>query len=163
MATLTLTTTTIMRGSLVKSPDLTTARETIDIIKTTGLTNGTGSNQANEFFSDQRTLAATSENLDIQDASLSNAFADGIAFSAIKHLVVLNNSTTSTEILTVSGDGLLNVLGGTTPTIKVGPSGGFHWWSPIDGAAVVADSADVITANSGSDTITYKLVIVGLT
>lgn len=163
MATLTLTRSLRVTGSLVKSPDLTTGKETIDITSTTALTNGTGDNQANEFWSDQRTLAAASEDLNVQDGSLSNSFGDSLALTNCKELLILNNSTTASEILTVSGDGLLNILGGTAPTIKVGPSGGFHWWSPRDGGAIVSTSADVITANSGSDTIVYKIILVGLT
>ncbi len=162
MATLSLTTKTHLLGSLLKSPDLTTAKETIDITSTTALTSGTGASQANEFFSDRRTTSGA-DNLDVVGTTLANAFADNLALTNCKHLLVLNNSTTATQLVTVSGTGLTNILGGTSPTIKVGPSGGFHWWSPLDGADLTAGTGDVITVDGGGTSITYNIILVGLT
>jgi hypothetical protein len=53
------------------------------------ITNGTGANQANNAFSDERTLnASASENLDLAGV-LQNALGASLAFTAVKAILIV--------------------------------------------------------------------------
>ena len=163
MASLSLAIRASFDGVFTGSQDLTSAVENIAIAKALSLANGTADNQANEFWSDQRTLAATSENHDLY-GSLTNALGDTIQFIKVRALMVFNRSTTSGENLTLSGSFLeLTPFGGTSPTIDVQPSGVFLLTAPVDGMTVTDSSADTLTINSGAATIVHDIVIVGTT
>lgn len=148
-------------GVFTKALDNTTPSERI-FIKVPPQTwgTGTGANQANQWFSERVTLAATSKNLDLF-GGLTNGFGETINFVTIKQILIYNRSSTATEILTISGTALTNLLGGTTPTVKIGPSGVWTQSSPIDGYAITDSSGDVLTIDSGTDTITYDIFILG--
>lgn len=161
MADLTLTTNLTFNGKLEKPLDLRTARDPISIISNSTLSDGTSANQGNEVWIDQRILAATSENLDIVDGTLFNAFGDGITLSLMKILWIRNLNTTSGADLLLSGNAM--PLTGTTPKITVEPGGEFFWKSPVDGKAVTGTTADTLTIDSASATITFDILIAGVT
>jgi len=161
MADLDLTTTLTFSGTLEKVLDLRTAKDPINIHSQDVLTDGTAANQGNEVWIDQRTLAATSESLDLVDGTLSNAFGDGITLATLKKIWIRNRSTTTGEDLTISGDA--TPLAGTSPTITVEPGGDFLWSSPIDGKALAANTADTLTIDSGAATIIYDILVAGVT
>jgi len=123
-------------------------------------TSGTGANQANQWFADRRTVTAASENLDMF-GGLTDALGVTINFATIREIVILNRSTTTAEILTISGTALTNILGGTSPTVKIGPGGKWVQGSPIDGFTITDTSADVLTIDPGAATITYDIFIIG--
>ena len=150
-----------LTGSLAKNTDLDQVKAAISIRKAKSLADGTAANQANEYWSDTRVLAATSESLDLEDGTLANAMGDTITLSKMKLLYIHNKSTTAGEDLTLSGNA--TPMGGTTPTITIEPDGWFFWSSPIDGKAIASSTADTLTLNSGSDTITYDIIIAGVT
>lgn len=161
MADLTLTTNLTFNGKLEKVLDLRTAVDPIAIISQDTLADGTAANQGNEVWIDQRTLAGTSESVDLVDGTLFNAFGDGITLSAMKILWIRNRGTTSGEDLTISGDAM--PLTGTTPKITVEPGGQLFWHSPVDGKALATNTADTLTIDSGAATITYDILIAGVT
>jgi len=45
--------------------------------------------------------------------------------------------------------------------VNVGPDGYLLVWSPIDGYAVTATSADILQIDPGANTIAYDIVIIG--
>lgn len=159
--TLTVSRTLSYAGSFVKSEDHGSVVKSIEVPKTQQYTHGSGSNQCNMHVDDRRSLTATSENIDLQ-ATLSDAFGDTIVFTAIKEITIRNLSTVSGENLTVSGNFMGAVLGATTHTITVPPGGEWHASSPIDGFTVTNTTQDTLTVDSGSDNISYDLVIDGV-
>jgi hypothetical protein len=127
------------------------------------LTSGTGSDQSDLLFWDTRTLTATSENLDLA-GSLSDVFDNTLTFVKIKAIVIQNTSTTATENLAVGGaasNQFINWVANSSDIVNIGPSGIFVLWSPIDGYAVTAATGDLLKIDAGSDTITYKIVLIG--
>lgn len=161
MATFKGISTVTISGALTKALDHTTPTDRIGVkVPPTTWATGTGSGQANQWFSDQRTVTASLENLDLY-GGLTNAFGETINLVTIKQILIYNRSTTSGEILTISGSALTNLLGGTSPTVKIGPSGVWTQSSPIDGYAITNSSGDVLTVNPGANTITYDLFILG--
>lgn len=158
----TLTRRITIGGKLTQNTDNATVARRIEIDASQTYTHGTGANQANEDWDDQRTVTAASENLDLA-GGITNGFGRTVTFTSVKELFIKNTSTTSGENLTISGSFMDNeLLGGTTPTMVLGPGGVFHVASPIDGYAVAAGTDDIITIDPGSDTIIYDIEIVGV-
>lgn len=161
MAITTFTSNVAHIGVQTNALDLTTPINPIEIVDSKSYTNGTGSNQANEFWSDQRTLTGGQggETLDIA-GGLTNAFGQTITFTKVKELKIFNTSTTSTENLTLSGT-FMDVLTGGSAAKVVAPGGVYFERNPIDGFAVGAGSSDEISVFPGDDTITYNIAILG--
>ena len=129
------------------------------------LTNGTGSGQANQIFSDQRTLTASStENLDLA-GSLANPFGATITFATVKAIRVCAAAANTNNVV-VGGAGT-NTFNGpfsdATDKVAVKPGGCFLAVAPGVGWTVTASTGDILlVANSGSGTsVTYDVTIVG--
>ena len=150
-------------GSYDKTSDLTTRKETIAHTFSSSYSNGTSSNQANAFYSDTRTLAATSESFDLNAASTVDGFGDGLVFTKVKYLYVKNKSTTAGQNLVLSGDWLGATTGpvSASGTVTIGPGGIFILDNPIDGYTVgSAATQDVLTVTNTA-TFDYDILIVG--
>lgn len=128
------------------------------------LVNGTGDDQADLIWTDQRTLAASaSENHDLA-GGLTDAFGTAMTFARIKGLFVkaaaanTNNVNVSSEA--TNGVPLFLALG---DGIKIPPGGWNFWAAPDDGIVVTGATGDLLTvANSGAGTsVTYDIVIIG--
>ncbi len=134
------------------------------------LTNGTGANQADILFVDERTVAAASnDDLDLAGA-LQNAFGATIAAAEIVAIAIINkpkaaSAAPNTTNLTLGGgtNPVVGYLGGTTPTIgPIRPGGIFLLTSPDAAgvAAVTAATADILRiANSAGAAATYQILI----
>lgn len=167
MSTLAATLQFLIDGSFAKALDLTSPKESISISKSQAFTNGTGSNQGNEFFSDTRELNAGNsftETLDLT-SGLSNAFGETVTFIKLRMILIHNKSTSTGENLTLSGNAIANSgwLGGTTPTQIVPPNGWYIVTNPIDGFTITNTSQDQLTIDSGSDEISYDIILIGTT
>ena len=149
-------------GIFAKAVKVATPLANINVAKSLTLTTGTGSNQANEWWADERTVTGASETINIQDGTLTNMFGDTITLSSVKILFIQNTSVVSGEKLTITGDWAVTKLG-TMTNFLVHP-GGYHIAaSPVDGFAVTATSADQITIDPGAATIKYNSILVGVT
>lgn len=126
------------------------------------LANGTGSSQADVVWHDTRTLAATSENLDLA-GSLTNSYGTTVTFAKVKGIFIHNKATTTAFNLTVgaAASAAWATFLGATHTAVIGPDGILLAWNPIDGYAVTATTADILKINAGSNSVTYDIWIVG--
>lgn len=126
------------------------------------MTNGTSTDQVNEAWHDERTLAATSETLDLT-SGLTNPLGLALAFTGIKLLAIYNTTTTASANLTV-GAAASNIISGlfgdSSDTIVIPPDGRFIWYSPRAACAVDATHKN-LKLNSGASTIVYRIVIWG--
>ncbi len=131
------------------------------------LANGTGADQANQVFSDQRTLAASAtENLDLAGA-LTDAFGGTVAFTKIKALMIkaAAGNTNNVVVGGAASNGFVSPFGGATHTVSVPPGGTLLLTAPdATGFAVTAGTADLLkVANGGGGTgVTYDIVLVGV-
>ena len=164
MSTLAATLSLFIDGSLTKALDLTTPKDPLAISKSQAFANGTGSNQGNEFFSDRRTLAGTSETIDLT-SDLTNAFGVTIVFAKIKAILIHNLSVVSSAVLAVSGNAVANSgwIAGTTPIHVVPPNGWYILTSPVDGLTITNTTRDQLKIDSGAATVSYDLIIIGNT
>jgi hypothetical protein len=120
-------------------------------------TSGTGSNQANQWWADRRTLAATSENLDLF-GGLTDAFGNTINFVTVKEIAILNRSTTAADFLLISGTALAGMASGN---IVVWASGRWVLSAPLNGFTIVDAGQDILTVDAGASTITYDIFLIG--
>lgn len=123
--------------------------------------NGTGDNQINKAWNDKRTLASTSEDLDVDAQSL---LGTSQVFTNMRGMLFFNRSTTAAANLQLGGHGsqaLVNWVDDATDQINVGPGGLFLLLSPIDGYAVTAGTGDKVLIDSPSATVDYDVVLLG--
>ncbi len=147
-------------GVQTSTLDLTRPTNPIDLSFAHKYTDGTGANEANEFFSDTQVLASASVNLDLA-GGLTNAFGSAITFVTVKELTVRNKSTTAGQDLTLSGSFLDNdMLGGGSSTVVLGPSGTFFVSSPVDGFTVTPGTGDVLTLTNAVS-FSFDIAILG--
>src|SRR5690242_5474997 len=105
---LTATLQVIAGGELTRALDQGTAKFPFTLTDILSLTDGTGANQADRVFSDQRTLSASAnEDLDFA-GSLTDAYGQTITMAKLKALVVKAspNNTNDVQLTRPSSNGL---------------------------------------------------------
>lgn len=128
--------------------------------------NGTGANQANELFTDTRTLTASAtENLDLAGV-LTDAFGTVLSFTKVKAIIVTAAAANTNDVV-VGGHAtaaFAPMFGDVTDTVVVKPGGTFVIVAPdANGYAVTATTADMLTVtnSAGGTSVTYTIAIVG--
>lgn len=128
-------------------------------------TSGTGTDQANLIFSDQRTLGASaSENLDVRGV-LSDLLGNLLTMVKIK-AILIKASANNTNNVVLGNDANSVQLGfsAITATWSIPPGGWFMVTAPAAGWQVsISGGGDIIKiANSGGATsVTYDIVVLG--
>lgn len=128
--------------------------------------NGTGANQANELFTDTRTLtASSSENLDLAGV-LADAFGAVLSFTRVKAIMITAAAANTNDVV-VGGHptaAFSPMFGDPTDTVVIKPGGTFVLVAPdATGYPVVATTADMLTVtnSAGGTSVTYTIAIVG--
>src|SRR5690554_2219486 len=103
MATQASTITIKLKGTLEGSTDLSSLVDTIERDYSKNFSNGTGAGQANIWWHDQRTIAASgSENLDLA-GSLTDVFGATKTFTRIKAILIAASSGNSNNVNVTRG------------------------------------------------------------
>jgi len=163
-ATLKAALTAVYQGS----PDVGTLKQEISYSASASLANGTGANQANAFWIDARTLAASAtENLDLAGV-LTDAFGNVLTFTKIKAVLVEADDANVNDVVLggAASNAWAAMFGDATDTIKIKPGGFFMIVAPdANGLAVTASTGDLLkVANSGGGSgIGYTIALVGVT
>lgn len=139
--------------------------DTLSISLSNALTNGTGSNNANLFFRDRRSVTAGApDDIDLA-GSLTDIFGQSLTFVEIAGMAIYNRSTTAAEKLEVGGDAgaAFETWVKTAGDVIIVPAGGlFLLTAPIDGDfTVTAGTDDILQIVSASGTISYDILIWG--
>ena len=164
--TLTLTLTASIAGRAQSDGDLTSVAADINNIRKISYRTGSGANQANQFFSDRRTLAAsTSEDLDLSGA-LTDAFGASIAFTKVKAIQVTAPTTNTNDVVIggAAANAFVGPFGASTHKVSVPPGGVVTLANPTAaGWTVTAATGDLLKiANSAAgSSVDYEIVIVG--
>lgn len=128
------------------------------------LTDGTGLDNADLIFWDTRTVTnGTPDDLDLA-GGLTDAFGNTLTFVKVKGIMIVNNSATAGEILTLGGDanGFINWLNPATATQKVGPGGVLQLHLPsAAGYAVTAATGDILQIAADAGSISYDIILIG--
>jgi hypothetical protein len=132
--------------------------------KVIDLANGTGADQANQVWSDTRTLTTgANETLDI-NGSLTNAVGSSVTFTKVKVILIKNKGTTTLSVGGAASNGFISFVGSATDVIKI-PPGGLLLLSAPDatGFAATAATADQLKiTNSAGASIDYDIVLIGV-
>lgn len=127
------------------------------------LSSGTGANQANALWYDDRTLGASAtENLDL-NASLTDAFGNSVTCTKLKSLVIKAAAANTNNVLVGGGSTTITtVFSATNDQLIVHPGGVFIYTAPdATGASLTAGSTDVLTIgnSAGSTSVAYDIII----
>jgi len=129
------------------------------------VTDGTGANQMDIIWHDQRTLAATtSENLDLA-GSLTDTYGTTLTFVKVKFIYV-GAATANGGLIQVGGaasNAFVNWVANSSDIIQVRAGGAFILYTPdATGYAVTAGTDDILKINNtDSAEATYDIVIGG--
>ena len=155
----------IVSADYTSSLDLVTVQSNLRQQYALSLADGVSADQADMVFSDQRTIAAsTTEDLDVDDGGLLDAFGTAFTIAKLKVLVVCAASG-NTNTVDVGGDAnSVPFFDDATDLMLVHPGGCLTITNPVlAGYAVTAATGDIIqVANGGAGTtVTYDVVIIG--
>lgn len=128
------------------------------------LASGTGANQADRLFTDQRTLAASAtEDLDLAGV-LTDPFGATITMAKIKAIIIKAAAGNANDVqLTRPASNGVPLFLAAADGIAVKPGGAFVWCCPGTGITVTPATGDLLTVtNSGAGTpVTYDVIIIG--
>src|SRR3990172_8976390 len=131
--------------------DLSTVKDNGRLYFDEDLTDGTGNLQVKNMWHDSRVVSSASPNDDLDMTGvLTNVFGDGFNETAIKVLIIVNNSATSGDYLLVGGAGAVNnawspPFGGNQDyKVRCGPGSVLVLSDLYSGYAVTAGSQDVL-------------------
>lgn len=153
-------------STLSSALDLASATVPLSYTKTYSLTSGTGANQANQIFHDQRTLSASAnEDLDLA-GSLTNALGATITLTKLKAIIIVASSsnTNNVEVTRPASNGVPMFLA-ASDGVSLTPGASFCMvWPDANGITVTASTGDLIhVANSsGSTSVTYDVIVIGV-
>jgi len=152
-------------GLLSGSPDIGSAKYTFEDSTRLTLSLGSGADQANNVFSDARTLAASAtETLDLA-GGVSNALGQTLTFSAIKAIKIeADEGNTNTVVVGGGSNPFRGWFTDATDKLSIPPGGVVLLGDPsAAGQPVVAATGDLLlVANGGAGTpVSYTITIVG--
>ena len=121
---------------------------------------GTGANQINVLFQDQRSTDDTGETLDLNSgATLKDSFGNVLTMENLKFLYIKN--THASLVLELFGNTSLDLLiiTGTTDAIEIPPGGEFYWSAPTALGIDVSTNVKLYIACVTAATITYDIIV----
>ena len=148
------------------TPELSSAKDQINREIIQSLTNGTGANQGNMLWHDQRTLGASAtEDLDLAGV-LADAFGVTQAFARVNTVVVVaaaGNTNNVNFSRTVTNGAPIFLNSGDGIPIPPGGWAAICFGASAVAAAITAATADKITiANAaGGSSVTYDIFVFG--
>lgn len=146
--------------------DLGSAGYSPEEVLTYSLADGTGANQVNQVFADQRTLGATtSEEIDLS-GGLTDVYGNSIVFTKIKAIIVSAASANggNIEVGGSATNGFDTWVGATGDYVVVPPGGALAVIAPnATGFAVTAATGDLLKINNtDSASGTYNITLIGV-
>jgi len=129
----------------------------------TDYADGTASDQCDVVWQDQRTLNATSEDLDMA-GSLTDSRGNTVTFADVKVIAIENTNTTAGQDLTfgpATANGVSTIFGATTESITIRAGGTLVLDAPKDGYAITTGTADLVEIDAGANTVTYNIILMG--
>jgi len=150
----------LIKGYVVAADGI---RQSITIPLTQQFSEGSGTDQLGQWWYDEtRSLDTTSEDLDLNGTLTPVVDGTTLGLNNVKVLVIKNRDVDAGDTLLLkqgASASATTILGGTGPTLTIGP-GGFLILVTPQGYALTAGSADTI-AMQATDTSTYQIFVAG--
>lgn len=151
-------------ATLTATADLGTPNFPIDTSTRYIWGSGTGADQADKMFSDNRTLlASATEDLDLA-ASLADGLGGTITMVKLKALIVRAAAgNTNNVVLSRPASNGVPLFAAASDAIPVLPGGLFSWVSPGAGITVTPGTGDLVTFtnSAGGTSVAYDVIIIG--
>lgn len=134
-------------------------------------TNGTGANKCNQLWADTRTLAnGASEDIDVYNPATADAVGNAFTIATVKGLIIINNSTTESDTVTIGGKGTTagwtSFLSANTYTAKITGGATLILMQPGSTGYVAGASTTnhiLTVAATAATSLTYTIIIIGAT
>jgi len=150
-----------LTATLTKGFDLGTG--SVPVSQSLALTwaSGTGANQADRVFHDQRSTSGV-DSLDLAGVLL-DAFGDAFTLARIKLLYLSAAGANTADLrVTRSASNGVQIFGAASDYMVLRPGGFILWGAPdATGVAVAAGTSDILEITSASGSQTYNIVIIG--
>ena len=152
-------------GAMTQATDLSSPSDVLSRDYTMAYANGTGANQANMWWHDQRTLTASAtEDLDLA-GSLTSVFGTTITLTSLKGVFVYaaTANTNNVNVTRPASNGITWLLA-AGDGISIKPGAFLAWFDPsANGATVTAATADLITFtnSAGGTSVVYDVFLLG--
>ena len=152
-------------GTMTQATDLSSPVDNLARDYTIAYANGTGANQANMWWHDQRTLTASAtEDLDLA-GSLISVFGTTITLTSLKGVFVFaaTANTNNVNVTRPAANGITWRLA-AGDGIGLKPGAWVAWFDPsANGATVTAATADLITFtnSAGGTSVIYDVFLLG--
>lgn len=124
--------------------------------------NGSGANQINMIWHDQRSVGSGGENLDLA-GSLTSAFGATITFTSVKGVIIkaADANAANVQFSRPASNGV-PLFAAASDQVNIRPGGLFVFISPdASGVAVTAGTGDILTVAAASGTVSYDIYILG--
>lgn len=134
--------------------------------KSGSLSNGTGANQADRIWADQRQIAASAnDDLDLNGTALQDALGANLALARIKLLAVYADPANVNNLLIgAAAANPVSTILGATGVLTVRPGGMLLLSAPgATGYAITPATADILRFTNGGagSVVNYDVVIIG--
>ncbi len=155
-----------VKGSVTSTPDIGSLNYAVNFAASLTFADGTGANQANMIWADQRTLSASAtEDLDLA-GGLTNVFGAALTFTKIKAIIVTAaaGNTNSVQVIRPASNGV-PIFMAAGDGIALTPGAFFAAAFPnLAGIGVTGGTGDLLTLtnSAGTTPVTYNIVIVGI-
>ena len=150
-----LTTDFLFRVKAIESgsPDLSVLKDTLDYMKNLIWASGTGANQADVLWHDQRTLTASAtEDLDLAGSLTGVLAGTTLTYVELKGLIIFAAAANTNDVqLTRPASNGVPLFLAASDGLAVGPGGLFVWLNPGDGGVTVtAGTGDLLTLTNSA-------------
>lgn len=128
------------------------------------LLSGTGVNQVDKIFADQRSLASgATEDLDLVGTALTDPFGVTVSFTKVKGVFLAASANNTTNLTIGNGTNpFVGPFGAGTHSLQLQPGGMIWLFAPHTGWTPTATTADILkVANAAGATATYNVTIIG--
>lgn len=152
-----------MVGALSNPLDLSTPTDAFSVDYTKLFANGTGADQGNMIWHDQRSVGTSGEDLDLA-GGLTSSFGAALTFTAVKGILIVASAANSGNVVISrpASNGLVLFAAASDALAALKPGGIFLFTDPsAAGLTVTAGTGDLLNIDSSSGTVTYDVWIWG--
>jgi len=154
-----------LRAALNSVLDLGTSKSELGYLKDITLLSGTGTNQADRIFHDNRTInASATDSLDLAGGGLVDPFNAALTIVKLKLVYVYADpANTNNVVVTRPASNGVPLFAAAGDALPVLPGGEFLWVAPGAGITVTPTTADLLDLvnSAGGSQVKCDVVLIG--
>lgn len=157
----------VLSATELAALDLSTLRNDLAQSHSKSWSFGTGNDQINALFADQRQLAASAtEDLDLAGGTLTDAFGNPLTMTKVKAIYVraldTNDAANAVRVARHATAGI-PIFTAASDAVDLPPDGEFYRSAPKAGITITPTTGDqiTITNTAGTNPVDYHIIILG--